>query len=62
MGQSCHVTYLPSPNLQPTVLLKHSALTISLTHGTGYESHPPEVKLGKVVSGLLRGMDVLLLR
>lgn len=31
----------------------------SLTSGTEYESHPPEVRLGKVVSGLLRAVDVL---
>lgn len=41
------------PNSHPTALLKQSALTISLTHETGYESRPPEVKLGKVVSDLL---------
>lgn len=49
--------FLPIP-----ILLACHFDHFSLTSGTGYESHPPEVKLGKVVSGLLRGVDVCLLR
>lgn len=52
-----HSPHRPYPH--PTALSQQGTLIISLTHGTRYESHPPEVKLGKVVSGLLRGVDVL---
>lgn len=54
MSQACHmINHSPHPHLLPYTL------TISLSHGTGYERHPLEVNIGKVVSGLLRSVDVL---
>lgn len=47
------INHSPHPHLLPYTL------TISLSRGTGYERHPLEVNLGKVVSGLLRSVDVL---
>lgn len=57
-----HDTPFPLSHPHCTALSQQSTLTISLTHGKRYESHPSEVKLSKVVSSLLRGADVLFLR
>jgi len=58
MWQGCHKVHHSPLTPIATALSQQSILAISLTDGTGCDSHPPEVKFDKVVSDLLRGVDV----